>query len=262
MIVNLCGINAIHAKGFKIDRPNGGENYLFLRLKTPARFWVDGQVCSVAPDDVILYRKGDPQLYEGSATDCYIDDFIHFDVSCADDEQFIDRLPLIFNRPLRLPYIHPFMQIHQMLCIESVGRGAERETAVDSLLRYFLIKLSECMNAGYSATDRAVYERFNALRLALYSSPARKWTVAEMAGEVNLSPSYFQNLYKDLFHTSCLADLITARMTHARELLTTTALPIVEVAAECGYASNIYFSRHFKQKVGMTPGEYRRMNHR
>lgn len=113
------------------------------------------------------------------------------------------------------------------------------------------------MNTDYSSCDHALLEQFNELRFALYNTPAQKWTVNDMAAQVRLSPSYFQSQYKKIFHISCMEDLFTSRMDHARTLLATTHLPINRVGEECGYESNIYFSRHFKIKVGMTPSEYR-----
>ena len=53
-----------------------------------------------------------------------------------------------------------------------------------------------------------------------------------------------------------MEDVYSSRMNYARELLTTTSLPIGEIAERCGYESNIYFSRQFKRKIGMTPTEY------
>ena len=41
--------------------------------------------------------------------------------------------------------------------------------------------------------DITLYERFNQLRLAIYSSPQQAWTVKKMASFVNLSPSYVQS---------------------------------------------------------------------
>lgn len=261
MFVRSCGIHSTHTHGIKIDAPNGCGYYLFLRLKTPARFYIGEQVVDAAPNDIILYRKGAHQRFENRQAIPYIDDFLRFDVSGAEDEAFIEQLGLQFDQPLRLSHIHALMNIHQMICMEFIEQNQRRQDSLDCLLRYFLIKLGECMHANDAGTDAATLERFNELRLALYSSPAQRWTVADMANTVNLSPSYFQTVYKNLFHISCMADLIASRMTYARELLTTTALPIGEIAAKCGYDSNIYFSRHFKRKVGMTPSEYREQYH-
>ena len=258
MHVRSCGINCWHNKNFKIEKPHGFGDFLFLHLKTPTRFYIDGQVQDAAEGDIILYDKGAPQYYEELEVIPHVDDYMFFDIDNEKDREFVEQLPLKFNRILHLPYINPFMNIHQSICMEFVSRNTLYRESIDCLLRYFLIKLSEGMAAGDSGSDYATFARFHALRLVLYSSPVQKWTVREMADYVNLSPSYFQNVYRKLFRTSCMEDLFNSRMNYAKELLTTSHLPVNEIAERCGYDSNIYFSRHFKNKVGITPSEYRK----
>lgn len=260
MHVRFCGINSTHSKGIKIEQPTGFGDYLFLRLKTPTRFYTNGKIHDAAPNDIILYSKGAPQFYENLDLSGHIDDFMFFDMDNEEEQEFLNHLALTFNQPLRLPDTRPFMNIHQMICIESINRSALYNEAANCLLRYFLIKLSESINSDFAHYDHALLERLSELRLMLYSSPAQKWTVTDMANYASLSPSYFQSLYKKVFHIPCMTDLINSRMTHAKELLSTTNTPVTEIAERCGYESNIYFARHFKCKVGMTPTEYRQMH--
>ena len=51
--------------------------------------------------------------------------------------------------------------------------------------------------------------------------------------------------------------LLLLRLKHAKELLKTTDLPIVEVALECGVDNISYFGSLFKKHVGVTPMQYR-----
>lgn len=48
------------------------------------------------------------------------------------------------------------------------------------------------------------------------------------------------------------------RLARARLLLRTTALPLAQVAAECGYANAAHFSHRFRDAHGTTPNAYRR----
>ncbi len=48
------------------------------------------------------------------------------------------------------------------------------------------------------------------------------------------------------------------RIEHACTLLTTTDLPVLQIANSCGYENDITFRRIFKKYIGVTPGEYRR----
>lgn len=72
-----------------------------------------------------------------------------------------------------------------------------------------------------------------------------------------LSPTYLANLLKRETGQT-FTELVTARrMARARELLLTTSLPVGEVATQCGYEDEAYFSRRFKQSEGCTARAFR-----
>ncbi|MBP3742789.1 MAG: helix-turn-helix transcriptional regulator, partial [Treponema sp.] len=50
------------------------------------------------------------------------------------------------------------------------------------------------------------------------------------------------------------------RLEKARQLLESTDLSIKEITAEVGYNDQNYFSRIFKNKYGLSPKEYRKVN--
>ena len=52
--------------------------------------------------------------------------------------------------------------------------------------------------------------------------------------------------------------LTQIRMEHARQLLSSTQLPVHEVARRSGFDNEFYFSRAFKQHEGLSPSAYRR----
>ena len=79
-----------------------------------------------------------------------------------------------------------------------------------------------------------------------------------MARSASLSPSYFQALYKAEFGVSCYEDVISAKMELARYYLANTALSVSETAALCGYDNEVHFMRQFRQRMGMTAGEFRK----
>ena len=54
--------------------------------------------------------------------------------------------------------------------------------------------------------------------------------------------------------------LLARRLQEARNLLATSNQNLKELAFECGFSSAEHFCRTFKERFGMTPGEYRRRN--
>ena len=67
-----------------------------------------------------------------------------------------------------------------------------------------------------------------------------------------------EKAHRKLYGTGVIADLIRARTEYACYLLSSTTLPVYQIADTCGYHSEIHFMRQFKEQTGKTPTEYRR----
>lgn len=79
----------------------------------------------------------------------------------------------------------------------------------------------------------------------------------EIAGMVHLSPGYLSRIFKKETGVA-LSDYITnKRIVMAKQLLTKTNLSITAIAEQVGLSYSSYFTRLFKEKVGITPQEYR-----
>ena len=81
--------------------------------------------------------------------------------------------------------------------------------------------------------------------------------VEDIAAKVFLHPDYFRKLFKSVTGLSVSAFLQKTRVDEACRLLTTTALPIQEIATSCGYGDMKSFYQSFKKLTGKTPNEYR-----
>ena len=79
-----------------------------------------------------------------------------------------------------------------------------------------------------------------------------------MSEELHLSAGYLQALYKKLFGSSCMDDVITGRLRRAQDQLIYTTKSIQEIAESCGYNNVEHFCRQFRQYIGCTPGQFRK----
>ncbi len=80
-------------------------------------------------------------------------------------------------------------------------------------------------------------------------------TLADIAA---MSPYHFARAFKAATGVSPLQYVINARMDLARTLLKTTRLPVSQIAFRTGYADPGRFSHHFRNRIGVTPGAYRK----
>ncbi len=79
----------------------------------------------------------------------------------------------------------------------------------------------------------------------------------EVAKRVNMSRSYFCMCFKDIVGTSFNDYLRQVRLDMAKELLLHSGKPIYAIAEATGYADEKYFSRIFRDSIGILPSEYR-----
>lgn len=79
--------------------------------------------------------------------------------------------------------------------------------------------------------------------------------IAERCGVSNRS---LGRLFQEVFDTTPKAFLSRQRLRRAADLLRGSDLNITEIARQCGFADNNYFSRVFRKQYGRAPREYRR----
>lgn len=72
-----------------------------------------------------------------------------------------------------------------------------------------------------------------------------------------LSRSYLARLFVKEVGCTPMEYINNAKIEEAKTLLTSTSLPVVDIASYLGYSTNSYFHRIFKQSTSMTPSSFR-----
>ncbi len=93
----------------------------------------------------------------------------------------------------------------------------------------------------------------------LHGDPARRWSLEELAAEVHLSPSRLSSVFVEAYGKTPLALLTMIRAEQLAKLLRETDLTVTAAMQQVGWRSRSHASRLFRQYVGLTPGEYRRL---
>ncbi len=145
--------------------------------------------------------------------------------------------------------------------VEFLQRYPNRDELLDHYMHALMIALSRFRMQGEEASRIPFREQWKLLRLRrlILAEPARKWSVAEMAEEVSLSPSRLHTVYKGYFGVSPMQDAIRAKIDAAQNMLVIESwMTIPEVAEKLGYGNQYHFIRQFKQYTGITPAAYRK----
>lgn len=85
---------------------------------------------------------------------------------------------------------------------------------------------------------------------------SKNLTLNFVADIVSLSPIYFHKSFKKATGKTFQKYIEEKRIEKSVSLLTTTNMSITEIAYECGFCSQSYFSFVFKKHTGLSPREY------
>ena len=212
----------------------------------------------------------------------YIDDSAH-DISettviCAKPGQL---------RHTRLPfkcyYVHMIVNEGQIFDTLStlqnyieIGEEKEVKEIFASLCEHYDVKTPESELIVQSLILRLVYtiNRFDSIFKFRHSPKANNQVIIEdtlkyisdnltsdlslesLSGRANFSPIYFHKLFKTSTGINLRNYIEEQRIKKATELLTSTAKTLTQIAYECGFSSQSYFSYAFKRKTKFTPREY------
>ena len=158
-------------------------------------------------------------------------------INCAREiggnvQQLFDEKPIVYVKIMQQSSIHEIMaQVQRVASILAQNIHARHD---DSKYR--------------ALSDAKHYILQN------YADPAI--SLAKVAAQVNLSPSYVSQLFKRNDNCTFTEYLNHVRIEQAKRLLSETHLRVYEVADAVGYKSAKYFFQLFKQITGKRPREF------
>lgn len=153
----------------------------------------------------------------------------------------------------------------ELMRMESAGDKAGGRAILNALssalFTLVLRAASESEQAPAGLLALAGHPRLAPAISALFADPTRPWKLTDLADLCSMSRATFMRHFQDRLGRSA-ADLLTdIRMSLAANELKKPAMTTEAVAESVGYQSLSAFRRVFTERMGMTPGEWRRLAH-
>ncbi|OVZ58846.1 AraC family transcriptional regulator [Pigmentiphaga sp. NML080357] len=140
-----------------------------------------------------------------------------------------------------------------------LGGYAMLNTLTSALFTLVLRAASESEQAPAGLLALAGHSRLAPAISAMFADPARSWTLPELAGLCSMSRATFMRHFQDKLGRSAIELLTDIRMSLAANALKQPGRTTEAVAESVGYQSVAAFRRVFADKMGMTPGQWRRL---
>lgn len=84
----------------------------------------------------------------------------------------------------------------------------------------------------------------------------REFSLSELAAICKMGESYFQKLFKEIHGISPKKYIIQLKINHACDLLRLERYTVTQIAELCNFSDIYFFSRQFKEYMGITPTQF------
>lgn len=211
---------------------------------------INGKTFPIRKGDVLVACPGDKR----QSTLHFSALFVHFG---TDDPAILELIRSIggFHVGMKYEKLEP---LFTEICDTALSFDTDSDILAAVKLVAFLCTIKkDCLThpaAAPADPQRSVISEAIEYMRRNYAEPL---TIERIAEHCSLSASYFYKLFLGTVHTTPYNYLLTLRLSAAKALLVTTGLSVSEIAAQCGFNSQAYFSDYFKKQTGMPPSRFR-----
>lgn len=258
MIITNVRKKSVAKQGFKFTRLKGAGEYSIVHLFDPAAVLIGDAYVGTKENAVFIYSPTSKQS-----------------VSCESNAVEFEKITFSGDdaAELLLAYGLECDKVYYPSCCEELHdlfNKADDEfftprkyagNAVNVYFEQILISLSRDVNAEEPYDfDEDIVNAFCDIRKNIFDNPHLDWTVDAMSATVDMNKARFFEVYKKLFNTSPIQDIISIRIKIAKTLLCTHRYSVSEVAEMTGYQNVFHFIRQFKKHTNITPKQYEKQN--
>ncbi len=225
-----------------------------LSCSRDAVSYVDDESFPILPGMLILRKPGQKSCSK-----------LHFRCYClylapAEDSPFYEAL---MNAPNFFPLINekdyrPIFEalLHHLL---KHGKDTENYFVLAKLLElfYFLQRDGEKKHGKMPSVFKKERQAVQAAIAHMEQCYGQNLSLEAIGAHIGYSPNHFQKFFTEVMGISPQKYLEGIRIKQAKYLLAQNEKALSEIALECGFSSQSYFSKVFKKHVLMTPGEFR-----
>ena len=133
------------------------------------------------------------------------------------------------------------------------------DKTLDSMLMCLLVYLYRVRPRLFLEDENANTEIVREIQGKFEREYAEHFTLSALASEYHISTSHLSHIFKSVTGYAPIEYLMICRISAAKSLLSTTDKSIKEIVDLCGFSDESNFSRTFREKVGVTPSQFRKI---
>ncbi len=209
----------------------------------------------VKPGAVMVIRPGVWHRYRPHKKTGWHEHYVGFDGEIARHllgQSVYSKNQLVIQCGYREELIDTYQNLYHLVKQEAPGFQQVCSGLVIKLLGYIVaFKRQQDFSGKY------IEQVIQKIRVYMHEHVESTVDLVALAGDHRIGYSYFRKMFKKYTGLSPRQYQLGLKVLRARELLLTTDKSIKQISYELGFSSIYYFSRFFKDKVGVSPSDLR-----
>lgn len=240
------------------ERKTGSGQYILIYcIEGGGYIYINGMQYEVYPNSYFIIPKNIPHRYNSNENNPWSIYWVHFTGDVAEKlyERFLQHdQPFVHNIPYDENRIKLFEQIYSIL--EHGFNDREMEIMNFNLLHFIssLIYYKEANPAVYN-TDSISSSIF-----FMKQHINDKFGIEELAAQQNISVSHYSRSFKQKTGSSPINYFNQLKVQKSCQYLYFTDRSIKEICTELGFEDQYYFSRLFRNIIGISPSKYKKQH--
>lgn len=234
----------LHREEFLIEDYKDTDDILMLVESGEFTLNDRGNIYTVGPFDAAFFAAG-KQYYRKVIKDL---DIFLFRFSCR--EKIFDKGLVTFKDKNRIRSTIALLNEIKRRNVEALPA---KEVLLNDLINQYEIENAEKIMPG-DGNDLVINTAVDYMR----ENYTETISLGDLAEQANLSYVQFSRRFKAETGKTPSAYLSDIRISAAERLLTDTDIPVSQVAANCGFQNEYYFSRFFKKHNRVPPSVFRK----
>lgn len=210
---------------------------------------IDEKSAKIAPD-LIIFAKPNQTRNTHFPLNCY---YVHLTVEDEELSRTLSALPDFFHTSRREEYFDVIQRLKHRFERESYEDTLEAQSLV---LRLFYMLLRDAKANGKKEEKSDTQKAINDAILYIKENLSSELSLDVISSKFGFSPTYFHKIFKEYANKTLHSYIEDERIKKAADIITTSRKTLTEVAYECGFSSQSYFSYAFKRRMKVTPREY------
>lgn len=211
---------------------------------------IDGKVQLIPPNSVVV-------AYSDIAPCGASSDLQSFDFYPADFQQLYAEVvellgvthgTLFWRAPIRTVKV----QNEVITVLELLAKGTPT-----ALLRFAYIYCLGVDPRYFSALLQQIMSGDEPFFDFIETNALNQWSVTRYALEFDMPLRKFNLLFQEKYGNSAKRWLLERRLTHARELLLSTPMRVLDIALKCGFSNHGHFNESFRKRYLCNPTQFR-----